>query len=83
MCFSLQETVFAMLTEVTERASYHFLYILISKLITFIQILYFFVFMFCLLNLHFIDFVIYYLLVAHCNSKEVIIVGGVGCNLRL
>ena len=25
----------------------------------------------------------YLLLVAHCNSKEVIIVGGVGCNLRL
>jgi len=41
LCFSLQETIFAMLTEVTERA------------------------------------------MAHCNSKEVIIVGGVGCNLRL
>lgn len=41
LCFSLQETVFAMLTEVTERA------------------------------------------MAHCDSKEVIIVGGVGCNKRL
>lgn len=41
LCFSLQETVFAMLVETTERA------------------------------------------LAHCNSKEVLIVGGVGCNLRL
>ncbi len=41
MCYSLQETIFAMLAEVTERA------------------------------------------LAHCNSNEVIIVGGVGCNLRL
>ncbi|XP_056634184.1 tRNA N6-adenosine threonylcarbamoyltransferase [Diorhabda sublineata] len=41
LCFSLQETIFAMLVETTERA------------------------------------------LAHCNSKEVLIVGGVGCNLRL
>nr|MBE5724924.1 putative tRNA N6-adenosine threonylcarbamoyltransferase [Cucujiformia] len=41
LCFSLQETVFAMLVEVTERA------------------------------------------LAHCQSNEVLIVGGVGCNLRL
>lgn len=41
LCFSLQETVFAMLVEVTERA------------------------------------------VAHCQSEEVLIVGGVGCNVRL
>ncbi|XP_066139342.1 tRNA N6-adenosine threonylcarbamoyltransferase isoform X1 [Euwallacea fornicatus] len=41
MCFSLQETIFAMLVETTERA------------------------------------------LAHCNSNEVLIVGGVGCNLRL
>jgi N6-L-threonylcarbamoyladenine synthase len=41
LCYSLQETVFAMLIEITERA------------------------------------------MAHCNSKEVLIVGGVGCNLRL
>ena len=41
LCFSLQETVFAMLIEITERA------------------------------------------MAHCNSSEVLIVGGVGCNLRL
>ena len=41
LCYSLQETIFAMLTEVTERA------------------------------------------MAHCGSKEVIIVGGVGCNVRL
>jgi N6-L-threonylcarbamoyladenine synthase len=41
LCFSLQETVFAMLVEITERA------------------------------------------MAHCNSSEVLIVGGVGCNLRL
>jgi N6-L-threonylcarbamoyladenine synthase len=41
LCFSLQETVFAMLVETTERA------------------------------------------MAHCNSNEVLIVGGVGCNLRL
>ena len=41
ICYTLQETIFAMLTEVTERA------------------------------------------MAHCNSKEVIIVGGVGCNVRL
>nr|NVI71660.1 putative tRNA N6-adenosine threonylcarbamoyltransferase [Cucujiformia] len=41
LCFSLQETVFAMLIETTERA------------------------------------------MAHCNSNEVLIVGGVGCNLRL
>ncbi|XP_018325381.1 probable tRNA N6-adenosine threonylcarbamoyltransferase isoform X2 [Agrilus planipennis] len=41
LCFSLQETVFAMLIEITERA------------------------------------------LAHCNSSEVLIVGGVGCNLRL
>lgn len=41
LCFSLQETVFAMLVEVTERA------------------------------------------MAHCNSQDVLIVGGVGCNLRL
>eukprot|EP00055_Hartaetosiga_balthica_P011203 m.50175 g.50175 ORF g.50175 m.50175 type:complete len:337 (+) comp7496_c0_seq5:88-1098(+) len=41
LCFSLQETVFAMLIEVTERA------------------------------------------MAHCGSEEVLIVGGVGCNLRL
>lgn len=41
LCFSLQETVFAMLVEVTERA------------------------------------------MAHCGQKEVLIVGGVGCNLRL
>jgi N6-L-threonylcarbamoyladenine synthase len=41
LCFSLQETIFAMLVEITERA------------------------------------------MAHCNSKEVLIVGGVGCNLRL
>jgi len=41
LCFSLQETVFAMLIETTERA------------------------------------------MAHCNSSEVLIVGGVGCNLRL
>lgn len=41
LCYSLQETVFAMLVETTERA------------------------------------------MAHCNSDEVLIVGGVGCNLRL
>lgn len=41
LCFSLQETVFAMLVETTERA------------------------------------------LAHCNSDEVLIVGGVGCNERL
>lgn len=41
LCFSLQETIFAMLVETTERA------------------------------------------MAHCGSKEVLIVGGVGCNLRL
>ncbi|ELT95999.1 hypothetical protein CAPTEDRAFT_174110 [Capitella teleta] len=41
LCFSLQETVFAMLVEITERA------------------------------------------MAHCGSQQVLIVGGVGCNLRL
>lgn len=41
LCFSLQETVFAMLIEITERA------------------------------------------MAHVNSSEVLIVGGVGCNVRL
>lgn len=41
LCFSLQETVFAMLVEITERA------------------------------------------MAHIGSKEVLIVGGVGCNERL
>jgi N6-L-threonylcarbamoyladenine synthase len=41
LCFSLQETAFAMLVETAERA------------------------------------------MAHCNSSEVLIVGGVGCNLRL
>ncbi|OBS59745.1 hypothetical protein A6R68_09127, partial [Neotoma lepida] len=41
LCFSLQETVFAMLVEITERA------------------------------------------MAHCGSKEALIVGGVGCNIRL
>ncbi|XP_063720593.1 probable tRNA N6-adenosine threonylcarbamoyltransferase [Symsagittifera roscoffensis] len=41
LCFSLQETVFAMLIEVTERA------------------------------------------MAHCGAGDVLIVGGVGCNLRL
>lgn len=41
LCFSLQETIFAMLVETTERA------------------------------------------MAHCESQEVLIVGGVGCNLRL
>nr|CAB3264588.1 probable tRNA N6-adenosine threonylcarbamoyltransferase [Phallusia mammillata] len=41
LCFSLQETIFAMLVEITERA------------------------------------------MAHCHSSEVLIVGGVGCNLRL
>lgn len=41
LCYSLQETVFAMLVEITERA------------------------------------------MAHCNSNEVLICGGVGCNLRL
>ena len=41
LCYSLQETVFAMLVEITERA------------------------------------------MAHCGSQEVLIVGGVGCNLRL
>ena len=41
LCYSLQETVFAMLVEITERA------------------------------------------MAHCGSNEVLIVGGVGCNLRL
>eukprot|EP00884_Botryococcus_braunii_P011315 jgi/Botrbrau1/20184/Bobra.0173s0082.1 len=41
LCYSLQETVFAMLVEVTERA------------------------------------------MAHCNSQDVLIVGGVGCNVRL
>lgn len=41
LCYSLQETVFAMLVEITERA------------------------------------------MAHCSSAEVLIVGGVGCNVRL
>lgn len=41
LCFSVQETVFAMLTEITERA------------------------------------------LAHCESTDVLIVGGVACNLRL
>ncbi len=41
LCYSLQETIFAMLVETTERA------------------------------------------MAHCGSNEVLIVGGVGCNLRL
>lgn len=41
LCYSLQETVFAMLVETTERA------------------------------------------MAHCNKRDVLIVGGVGCNLRL
>jgi len=41
LCFSLQETLFAMLIEITERA------------------------------------------MAHCGSREVLIVGGVGCNKRL
>lgn len=38
LCYSLQETVFAMLVEITERA------------------------------------------MAHCGAKEVLLVGGVGCN---
>lgn len=41
LCFSLQETIFCMLAEVTERA------------------------------------------MAHCNTSSALIVGGVGCNLRL
>ena len=41
LCYSLQETIFAMLTETTERA------------------------------------------MAHCGSNEVLLVGGVGCNVRL
>ena len=41
LCYSLQETIFSMLVEVTERA------------------------------------------MAHCGSSEVMLVGGVGCNLRL
>ena len=41
LCFSLQETIFAMLVEVTERA------------------------------------------MAHCAAPDVLIVGGVGCNMRL
>lgn len=41
ICYSLQETIFAMLVEVTERA------------------------------------------MAHCNINDVLVVGGVGCNLRL
>ncbi|KAI3973962.1 hypothetical protein MKX01_030538 [Papaver californicum] len=41
LCYSLQETVFAMLVEITERA------------------------------------------MAHCDKKDVLIVGGVGCNIRL
>ncbi|GJP34071.1 hypothetical protein CLOM_g18541 [Closterium sp. NIES-68] len=41
LCFSLQETIFAMLVETTERA------------------------------------------MAHCNKSDVLIVGGVGCNIRL
>nr|XP_039272675.1 probable tRNA N6-adenosine threonylcarbamoyltransferase [Styela clava] len=41
LCYSLQETIFAMLVEITERA------------------------------------------MAHCESQEVLIVGGVGCNVRL
>merc|ERR1712100_666919 len=41
LCFSLQETIFSMLVEVTERA------------------------------------------MSHVNSKQVLVVGGVGCNLRL
>ncbi|KAJ8903613.1 hypothetical protein NDN08_004717 [Rhodosorus marinus] len=41
LCFSLQETIFAMLTEITERA------------------------------------------MAHCGQKDVLVVGGVGCNERL
>jgi len=41
LCYSLQETIFAMLVEVTERA------------------------------------------MAHCGSNEVLLVGGVGCNVRL
>ena len=41
MCYSLQETLFSMLVETTERA------------------------------------------MAHCRSNEVLLVGGVGCNLRL
>ncbi|CAK0759065.1 hypothetical protein CVIRNUC_002668 [Coccomyxa viridis] len=41
LCFSMQETIFAMLVEITERA------------------------------------------MAHCNTPDVLIVGGVGCNLRL
>lgn len=41
LCFSLQETVFSMLVEITERA------------------------------------------MAHCGAKQVLVVGGVGCNLRL
>ena len=41
LCFSFQETIFAMLVEITERA------------------------------------------MAHCNTQDVLIVGGVGCNVRL
>uniref|UniRef100_A0A6V7QQ35 Glycoprotease 2 n=1 Tax=Ananas comosus var. bracteatus TaxID=296719 RepID=A0A6V7QQ35_ANACO len=41
LCYSLQETVFAMLVEITERA------------------------------------------MAHCDKKDILIVGGVGCNVRL
>ena len=41
LCFSMQETIFSMLVEITERA------------------------------------------MAHCNKKDVLIVGGVGCNERL
>ncbi|KAK3270012.1 N6-L-threonylcarbamoyladenine synthase [Cymbomonas tetramitiformis] len=41
LCYSFQETIFAMLVEITERA------------------------------------------MAHCGSRDVLIVGGVGCNLRL
>lgn len=41
LCYSLQETIFAMLVETTERA------------------------------------------MAHCNKRDVLIVGGVGCNVRL
>ena len=41
LCYSLQETIFAMLVEITERT------------------------------------------MAHCNANDVLIVGGVGCNVRL
>ena len=72
LCFSLQETVFAMLIEITGDCKFYYTCLNVSFYFALLDMLLLLVFFYVIERA-----------MAHCGSQEVLIVGGVGCNKRL